>query len=160
MTGFPDLTPGETVLWEGAPDTKLRFGMETMGTGIFAGALVLACLGLATVINRSDPGTFWVIFAPGVLIAAVVVLAYPVYEAWQRSHTAYRLTNLSAFIATRRDVARFAIPPADHITQTQTAVHFASRMNRNRTRQSIGFERIADAPAVHAIMVSLSQADV
>ena len=98
MADFPPLADDETILWEGQPDTKLRFGMETLATGIFAGAMILACLGLATVINRSDPGTFWLILAPGVGVGAMIVLAYPLFDSAMRRKTSYRLTNKRAFI--------------------------------------------------------------
>ena len=59
MKQMPALRDEETIVWEGHPDTGLSFGIGTLASGIFAGALVLACLGLATVIDRAYAGSYW-----------------------------------------------------------------------------------------------------
>ena len=173
MDGFPPLDPDETILWEGKPDTKLRFGIETMATGIFAVALVLACLGLATVIDRSDPGTFWVILAPGLCIGAIIVLAYPVIDSFARRATQYRLTTQRAYIRgphggpkTDKSENGYPIPPLDELIYragTPPSIYFATRPTNTgpkgrRITRDVGFERIAQAREVFIMMRERAEA--
>jgi hypothetical protein len=152
MTDFPPLTDGETVLWEGRPDTKLRFGIETMATSIFAVAMVLACLGLATVINRSYPDTFWLIFAPGLLVGVFIVMAYPLIDSAVRRKTRYRLTDKHAYIQGHR--SGYPIPQLDDLIYrngTPPTIFFATK-GRGRQAKDIGFERITDAKDVFLML--------
>lgn len=172
MTPLPPLAPDETILWEGRPDTGLRFGIETVATGIFAGALVLACLGLATVINRSAPGMFWQIFAPGLAAGVLIVLAYPLLDRFYRSRTRYVLTNKRGFvfgpgkgIKVPGDTAGFPIPTPDRVTYDPGppgSVYFARRpttrkSNVRKSGRDVGFARIADADKVYKILRKLAE---
>lgn len=150
MSEFEPLADDETLLWEGRPDAKLRFGMETLATGIFAAALVLACLGLATVINRADPGTFWVILTPGLVIGAITMLAYPLVDSARRRKTTYRLSNKRAFI----NQTAYPIPPLDQLIYrngTPPTIYFTTD-GQKRQPKDIGFERISDARDVFIMM--------
>lgn len=172
MADFPPLNPYETILWEGAPDTKLRFGIETMATGIFAVALILACLGLATVIDRSEPGYFWPILLPGLLLGAVIVLAYPLIDSLTRRRTRYRLTNQRAFVRspfggpkTERLENGYPIPPLDDLIYrdgSPPSIYLAIRATRSgpkerRIPRDVGFERIEEARDVFVIMRDASE---
>ena len=162
MERFPPLGEGETILWEGKPDTKLRFGMETIATGIFAVAMILACLGLATVIDRSVPGLFWTILTPGVLLGTIVVLAYPLIDSAARRKTSYRLTNKKAYVAKPKQTHRgYPIPPLDDLIYrngTPPTIYFATQSIPGKPNQArdIGFERIVDARDVFIQMRQLA----
>ena len=173
METFPPLDPDETILWEGRPDTKLRFGIETMATGIFAVALILACLGLATVIDRATPGYFWVILLPGIGIGAVIVLAYPVIESLARRATHYRLTNKRAIVrgpkgkaTTEQSQNGYPIPPVEDLIYrdgTPPSIYFAARHTKKgpkgrRINHDVGFERIAEARSVFPMMLDAAKA--
>jgi hypothetical protein len=151
MDPFPPLEDGETILWEGKPDTKLRFGMETMATGIFAMAMILACLGLATVIDRSEPGLFWPILAPGLIIGAVIVFAPPLIDSAKRRKTSYRLTNKMAFVVSAKQThTGYPIPPLNDLIYrngTPPTIYFAAHPTAGRKSRApyVVFERIADA---------------
>lgn len=152
---FPPLIAEEKVLWEGQPDTQLRFGMETMATGIFAIALVLACLGMATVINRSMPGNFWVIFGPGLIVGAIIVLIVPWLDSRKRARTRYRLTNKRAIIQIGQTGNSYPIPTSNVLMLRDgdpPTVTFAQLPGNRR----ISFERIADAAHVHQLMQELA----
>ncbi len=160
MSDFPALQPDEEILWEGRPDTKLRFGMATMATGIFAVALVLACLGLATVIDRANTGSYWAILAPGIVVGVVIVFAGPVVDSLTRYNTRYRLTNQRMLITKPIGVrsASYPIPPLDDLIYrngTPPSIYFATQIN-GRTSTDIGFERIADAREVFIQMRKLA----
>jgi len=160
MSDFPSLETDETVLWQGQPDAKLRFGISTMATGIFAVALILACLGLATVIDRANTGSYWAILAPGIIAGLVIVLAMPVIDSLIRYNTRYRLTNQRMVIAKPVGVkwASYDIPALDDLIYrngTPPSIYFASRATGGK-RTDIGFERIADARDVFIQMRKLA----
>ena len=163
MGPFPLLDDTEEILWEGKPDIKLRFGMETMATGIFAVAMILACLGLATVIDRSVPGLYWPIFAPGVILGAIIVLTYPLIDSAARRKTSYRLTNKKAYIARSKQTQEgYPIPPLDDLiyrSGTPPTIYFAAFPIPGKPHQTrdIGFERIADARDVFIQMRRLAK---
>ena len=98
MKVMPDLPEGEAPLWFGRPHPTLRFGMGALASGIFAGAMLLAALGVATVVDRTAPGLFWVILAPAVVIAVIIVMAGPVWQFIRDRRTSYVLTNKRALI--------------------------------------------------------------
>lgn len=151
MGPFPPLADGETILWEGKPDTKLRFGIETMATGIFAVAMILACLGLATVIDRSVPGLFWLILAPGIVLGAIIVFAFPLFDSVKRRKTSYRLTNKKAYVAGPKQAQKgYPIPPLDDLIYrngTPPTIYFAAAPPSGKPNQApdMVFERVADA---------------
>ena len=45
------LEPNEPLLWEGRPDPKLHFGIETIATAIFALIVIAACTGVGWLIS-------------------------------------------------------------------------------------------------------------
>lgn len=160
MSDFPALKADETILWQGRPDAKLRFGITTMATGIFAVTLVLACLGLATVIDRANTGSYWGILAPGIIAGVAIVMAMPVIDSLIRYYTRYRLTNQRMLIAkpvgTKR--ASYDIPALDDLIYrngTPPSIFFSSRTS-GRKRTDIGFERITDARDVFIQMRKLA----
>lgn len=173
MDDFPPLDPDETILWDGSPDTRLRFGIETMATGIFAVALILACLGLATVIDRSEPGYFWPILLPGVGLGAIIVLAYPVIDSLARRATRYRLTTERAIIRgplagikTEQSENGYPIPPLNELIYKDgnpPSIFFGTRPTNKgpkgrRVTRDVGFERIADAREVFIMLRDRAEA--
>ncbi|MEJ6396868.1 hypothetical protein [Yoonia sp. 208BN28-4] len=170
MPQTPPLHDGETILWEGRPDTRPRFGIETVATGIFAGALVLAALGLATVIDRSEPGLFWPILLPGLILGAVIVLAYPLFDSAQNRGTRYVLTNQRALIIGRKNPHRTAhdregypIPAPDALIYqagNPPSIYFGRRSTSKHSYTDVGFERISDANDVYPVMRDLAEAQI
>ena len=158
MADFPPLVAGETVLWDGKPDTKLRFGMETMATGIFAVTLILACLGMATVIERSMPGNYWTILGPGLILGIVIALVFPVRDSRKRGRTAYRLTNKRAIIRVGDTSHIYAIPAHDQIILRGEDPKTVT-LGRHANNRPLSFERIADGDAVYALLQGLATQD-
>ena len=151
----------------------MRFGIETVATGIFAGALVLAALGMATVIDRSVAGMFWSILSPGVMFGLVIVLAYPLLDRFQNRNTRYILTNKRAFVLGRKnpmmndyDRSGYPIPAPENLiyqSGSPPSIFFGRRGLGKRTAGTarytdVGFERIADADKVYPMMRDLSEA--
>lgn len=151
MPGTPQSAQSSEVLWEGRPDTRLRFGLESMATGIFAVAMVLGCLGIATVVDRSVPGVFWTVLGPGLIIAVIVVLTPPLLDSRKRGRTRYRLTNDEVSITRGTSVVTYPIPPASQLLlrgehpKTITLGH-------DRRNRPINLERLVDAEQVFALL--------
>ena len=153
MTGFPDTQQGERILWEGQPDTGLRFGLETMATGIFALALTLGCLGIATVVDRSVPGVFWTILGPGLVIAAIIVLTPPLLDRRKRQRTRYRITSQRILILRASALATYPIPPANQLLlrgETPKTI----TLGHDRRNRPINLERLHDADTVFALLTN------
>ena len=115
MAAFPPMAADEETLWEGCPVPGLQFGMATMAASIFAVALVLGCLGIATVVERSVPGVYWTILAPGLILGAVIFLVPLWRDAKTRTQTRYRITSRQILRHTGRTVTRHQIPDADQL---------------------------------------------
>lgn len=143
--------PRTEVLWEGRPDTRLRFGLETMATGIFAVAMVMGCLGIATVVDRSVPGVFWSILAPGLIIAAVIILTPPMLDSRRRRRTRYRLTTDEVSITRGSAVSTYPIPPANQLLLRGEAPKTIT-LGHDRRNRPINLERLPDADAVYALL--------
>lgn len=149
------LEKNETVLWDGRPDTRLRFGLETMATGIFAMAMVLGCLGLATVIDRSSPGVYWTILGPGLILGLAVVLTFPILDSLKRARTRYRLTDQRIVIQRGNLNRSYPIPPAVQIQLRGTAPQTIT-FGHDRRNRPISLERLDDAAEVYVRLRALA----
>jgi hypothetical protein len=156
MKQMPALRDEETIVWEGHPDTGLSFGIGTLASGIFAGALVLACLGLATVIDRAYAGSYWSILAPGIVLGLIIVLAAPMYRSWQRKGVSYFLTNERALIVGTQ-TRTFEIAEIERISLDMGTLGSVWFGKRETKRTGTGFERIADAQDVHQTLIKLAE---
>lgn len=158
------LAPREQVLWKGRPSAGLRFGTETVATGIFAVILMLIAGGLGMMLEPDMPGAFAMLFWPALAVGVLIVLAYPFYESALRRRQSYVLTDKRAFLLGRHpgvqlpgDTEGFPIPPADRIKLIGNNVYFARRPLRSskapkRVSRDIGFLRISEAARVHDMM--------
>lgn len=150
------LTDAETILWEGRPDTKLRFGMETMATGIFALALVLGCLGIATVVERTMPGVYWQVLLPGLILGLGIVMTFPLLDTLKRGRTTYAISNKRIIIKNGRAQKNYAIPPADQLILRGDAPPTLT-FGRARNNRPLSLERIGDGPKALEILQDLAQ---
>lgn len=151
MADQPATSP--QVLWEGRPDTGLRFGLETMATGIFAVALILGCLGIATVVDRNVPGVFWTILGPGLFIGAAVVLIPALLDSRKRAKTRYRITAQEVLITGPQGARSYPIPPAAQL-QLRGEAPKTITLGHDRRNRPINLERLADADAVFALLTT------
>jgi len=153
VAAFPQNDPGEATLWEGQPDTGLRFGLETMATGIFAVALVLGCLGIATVVDRSVPGVFWRVMGPGLIIGTIVILTPPLLDRRKRQRTRYRITSHRVHILRAGSVATYPNPPAPQLILRGEAPKTIT-LGHDRRNRPINLERLPDADDVFALLTA------
>ena len=164
------LEPGERILWQGRPDTRLVFPPERKG-GFWAG-IGLAVIGLLqlSVLRQADLEiTLWPYALIPVGLGAAIVAVQPFWTRMRRRRTWYTLTDRRAFIATAMPLRgkRLQFWPVNGdapliLTEGDPAsVWFAEeRKKRDNGRVHvipIGFERIVDAKEVAEQMRALRQ---
>ena len=162
------LEPGEEILWQGRPDTRLFFPPERKGT-LVAGVLIMA-FGAAPLISglRARPIAEWPpgmplifgsVFLSIVAVGLALVVGQPFLIRRRRRRTWYTLTNRRGFIATDgaifgKRLKSYPVVSDAPVTVTKgqpATVWFARDQydSDGRTRfEPVGFERIADADFV------------
>ncbi|MFO6465805.1 hypothetical protein ACK8OR_15535 [Jannaschia sp. KMU-145] len=162
------LQKGETILWQGRPDPRWRpdlpiVAMASLGL-VFAGVAVAVM-----VIGSRTPGPWWLIGVIFLLPGLGLTLWALIGDSVRLAGTVYTLTNRRGFIATEprigaRRLRSYAITPEEEVELIDgdpPTVLFAREAwqrrdpdGQTRTRQRrIGFERIAEAAAVHRLIV-------
>lgn len=149
----------ETIIWQGAPDTKLRFNtdapMSTI-TGLFITGFSIFWMATAS----QAGGAFWMfglfIFFTGLYNA----LGVHYHDAWTRGQTFYTLTSKRAFIASRTFKGKtLESYPINEDTRVRlegdnpASIFFAQETRgrgRGKRDADIGFRYIDDARAVMA----------
>ena len=172
------LDPGEEILWQGRPGTKVDLpqfqplDLMTGGVLALAGGYVLVNRVLPLSDLEGAPASHRVglpALALGLLaIGAWIALALPYWRAWLRRFTWYTLTNRRAFITTDipgRGKTLAAYPITRHmpvaLDALTSSVHFTTRTQtlKGGARQvPHGFEQIGDARDVHRMMCDLQKA--
>lgn len=164
------LDPGERVVWQGAPDTRVVIKYGSVSTLIFG--LIFAGFALVWMVMTSQAGgTSWMIglihFSGG-----LGVIFYAVYwDALKRRYTWYTLTNKRAFIATNvpflgRRLESYPITEATAIsldTKTPGSIMFSYEMRQGRNgdyRVDIGFERVENAKDVYRRMRQVQEGQI
>ena len=160
--GWDDLLDtGEEILWQGRPDTALVFDANGLITSAFGIAFLLGALLWLdfALTHTAGLGVFSVVFPLiGVLFTGVggyLVAGHYYASAYRRRNTWYTLTTKRAYVATavfgQRSLKSWAVTPA--LTMSLTDDTPASIWFDPGARpQRVGFERIADARAVLAMM--------
>ncbi|WP_101065538.1 aspartate carbamoyltransferase catalytic subunit [Roseovarius salinarum] len=166
------LEPGERILWQGRPDTRLVFPPERKGFFVFG--LILVAIGVIqfSVLRRVELDiTLWPYTLVPVALGLAIVGVQPFWTRLRRRRTWYTLTNRRAFIATDLPVLgkrlkSWPVKSDAPLVLTEGApanVWFAERRTRTdsgRIRVTpIGFERIADAKDVAEQMRTLREED-
>lgn len=164
------LDKGEEIVWQGRPDGRVSFTLSDPMKrlmGVFFTGFSIFWIYQAAWITGHD-GFPWVakffpLFGiPFVLIGLRMLGGDSLWQACIRRRTWYTLTNRRAFIATNlplrgRSLKSFDITPETEIEfdgRDPGTLIFAyeSRRSRGKSRQPVGFHRIADARDVHRQM--------
>lgn len=148
-----DLLAGETELWRGRPDTALRIGANMLAPTIFTAALLLGCLGIATVVDRSVPGVFWTILGPGLVISAGILTAPLLIDQNERRRTRYRITTKRVQIMRGITVESLPFPPPEQLTLSDHAPKTIT-LGHDRRNRPITLERLHDADAAYAVLTA------
>ncbi len=156
------LQDGERIVWQGRPDTAVALSVRSMGMAvigfIFAGFSIFWMAGAAA---AGEP--YWWLGFVHFFVGDGIILYALFWSSFVRARSWYTLTNQRAFIATDlplrgRRLDDYPIEPDMPLgwgDGTLGTVWFGfdkhqARVGR-RARQ-IGFERIADAKEVYAMM--------
>ena len=187
--GWSDvLTPGERLLWHDRPaggaviadflTSRLPFGLFFTTFALF---WIFAASWMGGNAGESDffPFDLFPLFGvPFVLVGLHMMIGIPFWDAYERSHSWYALTDQAAYIATelfgRRKLARYPLSDMNALEledgtrgtvwfKRDVQVHTTTRHTRNGSprRQTymssnrIGFKRIAAARMVYGRIVRL-----
>jgi hypothetical protein len=187
------LEEGEEILWQGQPETRVDYGQIFSGTSLFgaffAGFAIFwismamfITSGMTDAVGRGIATIFPLFGLPFVAVGLYMMLGRLFWDAYQRRHTHYTLTNRAAFIATdirgKRRLDRYEITADSGLTLEEGApgaVWFATRLHHRRRRvarsspgpfrnaghrtseERIGFRHIPDARRVFALMRKVQQ---
>ena len=156
------LDPGETLLWQGAPATGLRFtvtGAVLSFFGIFFLGFSLFWVSMAAAMGG---GFLFPLFGlPFVGVGLWLVFGHWFFDAYTRKKTRYALTSKRALIARTvygRRMESYPITPDSPIrliSGTLDTVHFAQKTYRTSNGTSvknIGFRYIEDGQDVFNLL--------
>jgi hypothetical protein len=182
------LEEGEEILWQGQPDAHVEYRQLISGTSLFgaffAGFAIFwvsmamfITSGMNDAVGRGIATVFPLFGLPFIAVGLYMVAGRLFWDAYQRRHTHYTLTNRAAFIATdirgKRSLERHEITARNPLTlqeDTPGTVWFASVIHQRRrravqagrsglrsgqrvaTEEAIGFRRIPEARRVFALM--------
>lgn len=156
------LDPGEEILWQGQPDTRVSWRFRDYGTLLFG--LVFAGFALFWMIMASQaPGAFWMFGLIHFFVGLSVAVGPVFWSAWRRRHTWYTLTSARAFIATDlplrgRKLKSWPITKNTPLSLDETSpgsAWFAEELRRGKNRTysvDIGFERIENAAKIYQML--------
>jgi len=156
------LDDGETILWQGHPDS----GLELRPGNLIAFLFGLAFAGFALfwmVMASRAGGVFWMFGLIHFLVGLGLAFGAVFWTALRRRHTWYTLTDKRAFIAVDmpffgRNLKSFPITATTVLEYNDAkppSVMFNHEMRRGRNgtyRVAVGFERIADGAEVYGLM--------
>lgn len=158
------LDDGETILWQGRPDTKLSFaninivntliGLFFMGFSLFWMGMALA---IAGGFGTSDftgilPFIFPLFGLPFFCIGFYNSIGHIFWDAYLRSKTHYTLTSKRAFIATDHPRKGKLLVDHDITADTRLTLKIGPPDSVFFRDAKLGFKRIQDGRTVHKLM--------
>lgn len=161
------LREGESILWQGRPDSMVFWSLGNIFTTLFG----LAFAGFAFAWMRlayAAGADFWMFGLVHFTAGALLALGPPIWSAWRRRHTWYTLTDRRAFIATDiptqgRKLKAYPIDEQSFITfepgppdTVYFDAEYESTKNGSR-RIPIGFERIRDGARVNDLLLDVQR---
>jgi hypothetical protein len=149
------LEPGETILWQGAPDGRNRWSdLASVGTafGLFFTLFSLSWMGFAAFSMPGALGFLFVLFGmPFLLVGLYLCGGRIIFEARDRRRTHYTLTDRAAYIARdrfgKRSLDRYEITvdmPLGLEDGDIGTVYFAEKTVRHATHNATGDIHQAD----------------
>jgi len=159
------LDDDERLVWVGAPEPGLRASGSDLAPTAFG--LLFFAFSVVWVWQASGPGAPWFFpffGLPFVVVGAYLTVGRYFWEAWLRGRTRYALTDRRAIIAVNGLIRSLKSYPLSSAARLELldgdpgTVNFATRLVRGRRsvrEVAVGFEYIADARGVFALMRSL-----
>lgn len=163
------LDPGEKILWQGRPDTRVVFTLNQLpeiAFGLFFAGFALFWTVMATAMG----GIFGLFGLPFLAVGLMILFKSNYIAAERRRYTHYTLTSRRAIIATAfpyaaRKLKSYPIDagsPLEFEDLGEVGSIIFSRITRTgqesgHTTTETGFERIADAHHVWALMRHIQQ---
>ena len=156
------LDAGENILWQGRPNSKVKFEITHAFSFLFG--LAFAGFAVFWMVGASQAGGgFWMFGLIHFFVGLSLSIGPPFYAAWRRKHTWYTLSSKRAFIATEMPALgrRMDIYPLNKDTNLSfdngepATIYFAEthKQTKNGSRVvKIGFERINDGKTVYSMI--------
>jgi hypothetical protein len=162
------LAPGERILWQGRPDGRLT--LRSSGAGQLIGGLAFAAMGLVWMAVALGEGEVLgaLMGLPHVAVGLGLAVGPVFWSAHVRRHSWYTLTDRRAIVATDywpkgKALRDWPIGPDSPLalmpgTPAGVQVAIEERLRNKRTvRVPVGFERIAEAGHVLALMQGIAR---
>ena len=156
------LDPGERIVRQGRPDTAVA--LSPRNYMLLGFAIVFTSFALFWMVLAAQAGGFfWTFGLIHFSVGAALIWSSLFWGAYRRKRTWYTLSDRRAFIATElpirgRTLKSYPIS-ADTVLELKSgdpaSVFFAARTRRTNNgsyQVPVGFERIADGPAVYKLM--------
>ena len=170
----PLLSAGETLRWTGAPPTGLRFRAADaflVPFSLFWGGFAFVWEGAA--LTHGGPPLFALWGVPFCLIGLYLIFGRFIFDAFQRAHTAYAVTDRAAYVVVDGPFARTLVFNAQSIMPIELkvregaragSIHFGPRAAYGSrgygwnvwTSDSSGFTGIDDVASVYALVKEIA----
>ncbi|MCT8158911.1 aspartate carbamoyltransferase catalytic subunit [Pseudoruegeria sp. SHC-113] len=154
------LDEGETLLWQGRPDTRFVVMRKDLLPALFG--LAFAGLALRMMAGALEDGPFPALFLLLFVAAGLAVAVATPFRFWLRRRVAtYSLSTRRAFIANlwpRKMLRAYEIAPDDVLELAEGSpgsVYFRTQYRntaKGSRRERIGFERIDEARHVYDLL--------
>lgn len=187
QAGWTDiLLPGERLLWQARPAADIRladFISVRLPFGLVFAAFAVFWITAAFAMTRQSGGfdVFPLFGVPFFVVGLYMAIGVPIWDAYERAHSWYALSDHAAYIATelfgRRKLVRYSVSDMNALEledgeigtvwfRKETRVHTTQRYRSNgmstpRTHVSttqIGFKRIPAPRSVYAKILRLVNA--
>lgn len=162
------LAPGETILWQGRPDTRPQWAALTrqrmVPAAVFTVVAVIWFVQAAALADRGGVAALMPLLAlPFLGIGLYHLGGHVLWDAYRRGRTWYSLSNKRAFIATdlpfrgkrlkSYPITRETILSFDGAEPGSIGFAFEPvPMKRGTRMRMVGFERIPDGNTVYALL--------
>ncbi len=161
------LHEGETILWQGRPDSQPRIDFSRPMSLLMGGFFMIFSIVWMNMASRAG-GFFWMFGLIFFCIGFYNSIGVHFRKAYLRAQTHYTLTSKRAFIATdvmgRKTLKSYPIEKSaevELIDGPQATVTFAQQ--RKKTKKGyysvpVSFEQIAEGREVYRLILSIQQA--
>ena len=169
----PYLDPGEHLLWEGRPNTGLRFKPSDIFItifGCFFGGFALFWIIMASAIGGDAPGGIGYLFPlfglPFLLIGGYLAFGRFFWDSYARSKTVYALTTKRGIIARQtfgRSLKSYPIQKRtdiEYLPGPEATIYFAKEEKQGKNgRYTVkrGFEHFNDGDTVYRLIRAIQQ---
>ena len=165
------LAPGERILWQGQPSTRISPRPGQIGESLFG----LFFMGFSVIWMRTAyaiaGGPVWMFGLIFFFIGSYNVFGKYMWQSYERGHTWYTLSDRNAYIAKDsplggRSLASYPITPQTALEFAEgptSAIYFATepyRVNGRARTAKVGFENLTEGREVYDKMLAIQKGEL